>query len=50
MVIKHEEQTTVKQQGSTVSPKQTSKGGNNRNKNLFYMKLIQWHKKVVACM
>jgi hypothetical protein len=45
MVIKHEEQTTVKQQGSTVSPKQTSKGGNNRNKNLFCMKLIQWHKK-----
>jgi hypothetical protein len=35
VVIKYAEQTTVKQQESTVSARETSEGGNNRNKNLM---------------
>jgi hypothetical protein len=34
VVIKHVEQTTVKQQESTLSPRQSSEGGNNRNRSL----------------
>jgi hypothetical protein len=34
MVFKYAEQTTAKHQENTVSPRQTSKGGNKRSKNL----------------
>jgi hypothetical protein len=49
MMVKHAEQTTVKQQENTLSLRQTSKGGNNRNKN-FRMSILHGNHSVAQNM